>query len=145
MKYKNKHIDLMNDIVVPVSNESDTEKTIKELQYFDPEHITAVFVIEETDGYPNKTPTTVLKDIAEDSMEMFEESFPNADFRLVQSYDVIESIIDTADDVGATSIVYRPRQRSFLSQILSSSQSEELITKSSYPVVALPEPEEMDD
>ena len=145
MKYQEKHIDLMHNIVVPVSGEEDTRKTVQELQYFDPDHVTAVFVAEETEGYPNKTPNDVSEEIAENLQELFVEHFPDVDFRLVQATDMVEAIIETADDVGATAIVYRPRQSSFISRILSSSQSEKLMTHSSYPVVALPEPEEMDD
>ena len=144
MKYQENHIDIMHDIVVPVADSDDAEKTVSELKYFDPTHVTAVFVAEETDGYPNKTPHSVSEDIAEDTKEMFEREFPEVDFRLVQATDIVEGIIETADEIDATSIVYRPRQRSFISRILSSSQSEKLITHSSYPVIALPEPEEME-
>lgn len=144
MKYQEKHIDIMHDIVVPVADAYDAEKTVAELQYFDPEHVTAVFVAEETDGYPNKKPHSVSEDIAEDSRDMFLDHFPEVDFRMVQATDIVEGIIDTADDIDATAIVYRPRQQSFISRILSSSQSEKLITHSSYPVIALPEPEEME-
>jgi nucleotide-binding universal stress UspA family protein len=145
MKYKEKHIDIMHSIVVPVAGSDDAEKTVAELQYFDPDHVTAVFVAEETEGYPNKSPHSVSEDIAEESREMFIEHFPEVDFRIVQATDIVEGIIDTADEIDASAIVYRPRQRSFISRILSSSQSEKLITHSSYPVVALPEPEEMEE
>lgn len=59
---------------------------------------------------------------------------------MVQSSDTVESIVNVAEDVNATSVVFRPRNHSFISRILKGSTSE-LINKSHIPVIALPEPE----
>lgn len=144
MKYREKHIELMNNIVVPLANEDDAEKTAAELSYFDPDHVTAVFVVEETENYPNKSPITTSEEIADEISEMFESHFPETEFRIVQSTDVIEAVIEVAEDVEASSIVFRPSQTSTITRLLSGNKALKLVTNTSYPVVALPEPEDMD-
>lgn len=144
MKYKQEHIDLMDNVVVPLASEDDADKTATELSYFDPEHVTAVFVAEETTGYPNKTPNSVSENIAGDIRDMMESHFPETDFRLVQSPDVTEGIISVAEEVEASAIVFRPRQSSVITRLLSGNKTMKLLTHSAYPVVALPDPEEME-
>lgn len=139
MKYQDKQIEVMHEVVVPVSDEQDTEKTIEELKYFDPDHITVVYVVQNNE----QTPSNIHEDTGDELHSIVLEEFEDADFELVESDNIVDSVLQTATDKEATSIVFRPSESSKVFNILSQSKNLELITHSSIPVVALPEPEDM--
>lgn len=141
MRYREDHIDIMHEVIVPIAGEDDAEKTIRELKHFEIEHLTVVFVAEQTDSYPNTVPRSVFQETADSIEDAFDEAYSDYNFRVVQSSDTIESIVNVVEDVNATSVVFRPRQHSFISRILTSSTLE-LIDESHIPVIALPEPED---
>lgn len=140
MGYKEKHMDIMNEVVVPIASEDDAEKTIEELEHFEIEHMTVVFVAEKTESYPNTVPRSVFQETIDDIEDTFDEVYPDYNLRVVQSSDTVEAIVNVVEDVEATSIVFRPRQHSFISRIIKGSTLE-LISESHVPVIALPEPE----
>jgi hypothetical protein len=77
--------------------------------------------------------------------EIVEDAFPNANFEIIETSDSIEStIVQKALDNNATSIVFRPDQDSTISKIFSTDKNMKLITHSSIPVIALPDPEDME-
>lgn len=140
MKYRDNQTDVMHEVVVPVSDQQDTEKTVEELKYFDPDHITVVYVVQGNE----QTPKDIHLDTGDELHEIVQDEFEEADFELVESDDIVSSIVDLAVDKDATSIVFRPSETSRISTVFSQSKNLKLITHSSVPVLALPEPEDME-
>ena len=140
MRYKDKQIDIMHEVVVPVSNKQDTEKTVKELSYFDPDHITIVHLVENNE----QTPKDVHEDVADELHSIVLEEFEDAEFELVQSDDIVKSISETAMEKEATSIVFRPAETTRIANVFSQSNNLRMITNFSIPVIALPDPEDME-
>lgn len=140
MKYRDKHIDIMHEVIVPVSDEDDAIKTVEELSYFDPDHITVVYVVQNTE----QVPSDIHKEDGNKMHEIVEDAFPDANFEIIETSDSVESaIVEEALNNNATSIVFRPDQESTISKIFSKDKNMKLITHSSVPVIALPDPEDM--
>lgn len=140
MKYKKGHIDVMHEVVVPISDKNDAKKTIKELQYFEPDHINIIYVAPNTE----QTPKSIEQEISDELESIISDVFPDSNFYSVRSSDTIDSIINLAMRVDATSIVFRPDDESFLSNMFSKNKNMKLITHSSIPVIALPDPQDME-
>lgn len=131
----------MHEVIVPVLNEEDTIKTVEELSYFDPDHITVAYVVDNKD----QVPKDIYEDRGDDIDKIVTEAFPEANFEVIEKSDSMAStIIDKAIDNDATSIVFRPDQESMISNIFSADKNMKLITESSIPVIALPDPEDME-
>lgn len=139
-----KKADIMGRIVVPIVDEVDAEKTIEELQNFNIGEIIVVRAIEKSEGSLGSTPRTVHEDVGEKIKEKFRIAYPESKFQMTQSEDSVDSIVKVALESNATSIVFRPEQHSFISRLLSNNTLE-LIERATIPVVALPEPEEVEE
>lgn len=133
--------DLLDNVVVPIVNVNDARKTIRSLRKYNPNNITALYIAEISENYINKKPRDTDKEIAEAVKTKFENAFPDVKFIATTSSSVPDEIISVADDVGATAIVYRPREGNRLTQFLTGDVSLKLVTNSIYPVIALPEAE----
>lgn len=135
---------IMGKVVVPIVDEEDAEKTVQELQNFDVEDISVVFVVEKSEGGLASTPRTLYEDVAQNVKEIFRSVYPDCGFQVIQSEDSVDSIVEVALESGATSIVFRPEQHSFMSRLLSNNTLE-LIEQATIPVIALPEPEVVEE
>jgi len=103
-------LDLLGHVLLPVANEDDAAATAAALEPYDPERVTALHVVEKGEGVPDKTPVEQSKEVAAASFSAVEAVFPDAGAEIGYSRDIVESIIDTATDVDATAIAYRPRE-----------------------------------
>jgi nucleotide-binding universal stress UspA family protein len=135
---------IMGKVVVPIVDEEDAEKTVQELQNFDVEDISVVFVVERSEGGLASTPRTLYENVAQNVKEIFRSVYPDCEFQVIQSEDSVDSIVEVALESGATSIVFRPEQHSFMSRLLSNNTLE-LIEQATIPVIALPEPEVVEE
>jgi nucleotide-binding universal stress UspA family protein len=129
---------LLGHVLVPVANEADARATALELEPYQPDHVTALHVVEKGGGVPDKTPVEQSEVIAEESFAAVRTVFPDADDHTAYARDVVGAIFDAADDVEATAVAYRSRGGNRLMQFLSGDLSLKLVTQADRPVVALP-------
>ena len=133
---------LLGHVLVPVAQEADARKTARGLAPYDPDQVTAVHVVEKAGGAPDKTPVEHSHEVAADCYAAIQSVFPAADTHTAYGRNVVETILQAADEVGATAIVYRSRGGNRLMHFLSGDQSLKLVTRADRPVIALPRAED---
>lgn len=133
---------LLSDILVPVANEADARATAEALLPYSPTKITVLHVVEKGGGAPDKTPVEQSESIAEAAFAAFHETFPDAETEITYRADLVDGIIDVANEREASAIVFRPRGGSRIVQLLSGDRSLKLITDADRPVISLPSTEQ---
>ncbi|MFC4544410.1 universal stress protein [Halosolutus amylolyticus] len=133
--------DLLAHVLVPVANETDAEKTAMALEPYDPDHVTALHVVEKGEGVPDKTPVEQSEELAAESSTAVRRVFPDADDHTAYARNVVGAIFEAADDVDASAVAYRARGGNRLMQFLSGDHSLKLVTRADRPVIALPRTE----
>lgn len=131
--------DLMSHVLLPLANAKDARLTVEALAPYQPEHVTALHVIEKGEGVPDKTPVEQSEEIAAAIFEAVREHFPAADDRTAYDRDVLDAIFETAVEIGASSIVIRPRSGGRLTKLLSGDLVRRLIATADRPVIVLPD------
>ncbi|MFB6177742.1 MAG: universal stress protein [Halobaculum sp.] len=134
--------DLLGHVLLPVADESDAAATAEALEPYDPARVTALHVVEKGGGVPDKTPVEQSEQIAEESYAAVRRVFPEAADHTAYGRDVVETIFDAAEDVGASAVAFRSRGGNRLIQFLSGDRSLRLVTEAEIPVIALPRTEE---
>jgi nucleotide-binding universal stress UspA family protein len=130
--------ELLEHVLVPVANDEDAAATARALAPYSPSRVTALHVVEKGGGVPDKTPVEQSEAIAEEAFAALRETFPEAAGELAYGRDVVEAILDAAEELDASAIAFRPREGGRLVQLLSGDLSQRLVTDSELPVVALP-------
>ena len=131
--------DLLDHVLLPVANEADALATARGLEPYEPNHVTALHVVEKGEGVPNKTPVEQSEELAAESYAAVRSVFPDADEHTAYARDVVEAIFEAADEVGASAIAFHSRGGSRLLQFLSGDITLQLVTDAEIPVIALPE------
>ncbi len=129
---------LLSHVLVPVAHRDDALKTVKALKPYNPDHVTALHIVEKGEGVPDKTPVEQSEKLAAESYEAVRTMFPDADDHTAYARDTVGAIFDTADEVDASAIAYRSRGGNRIAHFLSGDLSLKLVTKSTRPVIALP-------
>ncbi|MBX0287472.1 universal stress protein [Haloarcula salinisoli] len=130
---------LLDHVLLPVANEADALATARGLAPYDPDHVTALHVVEKGEGVPDKTPVEQSEELAEESYAAVRSVFPDADEHTAYDRHVVEAIFEAADDVGASAIAFHARGGSRLLQFLSGDITLKLVTNADIPVLALPD------
>ena len=131
--------ELLRHVLLPVANEEDARKTAESLKPYNPDHVTALHVVEKGEGVPDKTPVEQSEELAEESYAAVRAVFPDADDHTAYSRDVVGAIFDAAAEVDASAIAYRSRGGNRIMQFLSGDLSLKLVTQAELPVIALPQ------
>jgi nucleotide-binding universal stress UspA family protein len=131
--------ELLAHVLLPVANEEDARATAMKLEPYQPDHVTALHVVEKGGGVPDKTPVEQSEELAEESYVAVRRVFPDADDHTAYGRDVIGAIFEAAEEVDATAIAYRSRGGNRLMQFLSGDLSLKLVTNADRPVIALPQ------
>ncbi|MFB6229034.1 MAG: universal stress protein [Halobacteriales archaeon] len=130
--------ELLAHVLLPVANETDAQATAKKLEPYQPEHVTALHVVEKGGGVPDKTPVEQSEELAKKSYAAVGRVFPDADDHTVYARDVVGAIFEAAEEVGASAIAYRSREGNRLMKFFSGDLSLKLVTRADRPVIALP-------
>lgn len=139
---------LLERLVVPVADESDTEHTCEGIAPHLPEtseRLVIVHVIEKAGGYMDKAPLEARKEQADRVFDIGSEFFKDRsgfETELRYGTDVIKEILAVATEIDATAIAFTPREANRLTRLLSGDEEHRLITESDIPVVAFPESED---
>jgi nucleotide-binding universal stress UspA family protein len=129
---------VLEHVLVPVANAEDARITARTLEPYDPEHVTALHVVEKGGGVPDKTPVEQSEDLAEECYAAVREVFPGANDHTAYGRDIVGKIFEAAEAVDASAIAYRSRGGNRIMQFLSGDLSLKLVTTAERPVIALP-------
>lgn len=134
--------ELLDRVLLPVASEKDARITARALEPYQPDHVTALHVVEKSLGAPDKSPVEQSEEIAANSFGAVRSVFPDADERKVYGRDIVGAIFDVAEDVDASAIVFRSRGGNRLVQFLAGDRTLKLVTQSDRPIIALPRRDE---
>ncbi len=129
---------MLAHVLLPVAHKKDALATATALEPYQPEHVTALHVVEKGEGTPDKTPVEQSEEVAEQSYEAVRTVFPDADGHTTYGRNVPEKIFETAEEIEASAIAYRSRGGNRLMHFLSGDLSLKLVTNADRPVIALP-------
>jgi len=133
---------LLSHVLLPVADEEDAAASARALEPYAPEHVTVLHVVEKGEGVPDKTPVEQSEEIAREAFETVRRTFPDADDRKAYSRDVVEAILDVAEDIDASAITFRPRESGRFARLLSGGRTTKIVTEATRPVVVLPKGED---
>ena len=126
-------------VLVPIADQEDARTTAQTIEPYEFERITVLHVVEKGEGVPDKTPVEQSKQIAAEAFAAFRETFPDAEKEITYRRDVVKGIVEVADEIDATAIVFRPRGRARILQWLAGDRSLRLLMEADRPVISVPE------
>ncbi|WP_225333320.1 universal stress protein [Halomicrobium urmianum] len=137
---------LLDHVLVPVASEADAEATVAALapHLDEVSRVTAVHVIEKGGGAIDKAPLEKRREDAAEYLAVVEVRLGAdvaVDTRTDYGTDVVVTLFEAAEDVGATALVFRPRSGSRIVRLLTGDTATRLTTDPAVPVVSLPDPE----
>jgi len=136
-------------VVVPVANREDAASTARALA----PHlegtgytVTAIHVIEKAGGAPDKASVEQRQQHAEEIFSIFSEGFDGVDASvetdLCYGTDIAATILETAHERDATTIVFTPRGSNRWQKLLTGDVAHKLLENTDIPVLVLPDREE---
>jgi nucleotide-binding universal stress UspA family protein len=139
---------LLDRPLVPVADPDDAAATYEELRpYLLETEIVPIVVhaVEKAGGAPDKASVEQRKEHAEKTFEAFrkwaEIDGVEVDTKLLYGTDIAATIVDAADEAGASAIVFRSRGDSQWIDLVSGRVRSKLLDSSNHPVVVLPKQE----
>lgn len=137
---------LLARIVVPVASEQDAIETARALDAHDADigHATVVYVVEKAGGAADKASVEQREEAAEEAFNAFEGvlSSVDVDRRIVYDTDVVDAVLEVADEERATAIAFTPREGGRFIRLLTGDVALRLVTEADLPVVTLPRHED---
>ena len=138
-------------VVIPLASPKDAKRTADAVvPYLDPppDHVLALTVVEKTEGGIDKAPLEQMTERAEETLgivtDRFEEATVPIETRVLYGENVIETILEAAREVDASSIMVTPRNASRWVKLLSGDTALSLMMNTDRPLIVVPDPEEMD-
>jgi len=139
---------LFENVLVPIASEADAEASVRAVV----PHLesaggeaTLVHVVEKAGGAPDKASVEQREQYAEKLFDVARTTAAGSDVELgteiTYGTDVAETIIDQANDLGASAIVFTPRGGSRWIKLLTGDVALSLMSESNLPVITLPDAE----
>jgi nucleotide-binding universal stress UspA family protein len=131
--------------LVPVASPEDAAATAAAVApYADAfDRILGVSVVEKAGGAPDKMPLEQAERRAEESLAALADPLREAGVEVETSVrygtDVVETLVEAADEADAGAIVFTPREGGMLLRLLSGDLADRLVHESDVPVIALPD------
>lgn len=141
---------LFDHPLVPIASEEDAVATARALSpYLDGDRrVTLLHVIEKAGGALDKASVEQRRAEADEifaaAREHLEGTGAQVETTLEYGTDVSETIVDTADEIDATAVVFTPRGGSKWVKLLTGDVATSLVEESHLPVVTLPDVGETD-
>jgi nucleotide-binding universal stress UspA family protein len=138
---------LFEHLLVPIADEEDAVATADALRPYlsDVDRITALHVIQKGGGAVDKAPIGKRREDAKLFLSTVESRLDGedvaVDLRVAFGTSVAETIRETATDVGATAVAFRPRGGNRFFQWLSGDTAARLVSDPDVSVVSLAAPE----
>jgi nucleotide-binding universal stress UspA family protein len=140
--------ELFEHVLIPVAAEVDARmarETI--LPYLEQVGgvATVVHVIKQSKGGIDPSPESIRSEDAQKLFEIVSEDHEDsvvAETRTAYGTNIAEAIFDVAHEVGASAIVFSPREKSRLIRLLSGDTALSLVTNPDVPVLAIPQREQ---
>lgn len=138
--------DILDRIVVPVSGKKDAVNTAKSVaNYFDGSELVAVYVVEKTEGAPDKSPHDAAKEHGNEGLEAFEEEMKThrieVEKEILFGSNVANTVLEEAEKRNAT-VVFVAREGGRFIRLLTGDNAISFVTENRIPVVSLPRPEQ---
>lgn len=138
---------LFEHVLLPVASEADAEATATAVRpYLEDAGGTAiaVHVIEKAGGAPDKASVEQRERRAEEIFQAMRSAFGTGNVELQSEVtygtDVVERVMDLAEERGVSAIVFVPREGSRWARLLTGDVAHRMITTTRIPVVVLPRP-----
>ncbi|QLK24951.1 universal stress protein [Natrinema zhouii] len=139
---------LFETVLVPIASEGDAEETCRAILreiYDGRPTLHVVHVIEKAGGAPDKAGVEQRKERAERIFERVETELADEDViletEILYGTDVAEAILERAQRLDATSIVFTPRGASRWIKLLTGDVAQKLLANTDRPLVVLPRTE----
>jgi nucleotide-binding universal stress UspA family protein len=136
---------LFEHVLVPVASPEDAAATIRATRpYLEAirSNVTVINVVEKAGGAPDKASVEQREDYAEEMFNVARSQMEGSDITLTTEVrygtDVAETIIETAHEIGASAIVFTPRDGSRWVRLLTGDVALSLVSDSDLPVITLP-------
>lgn len=136
-------------VLVPLASPKDAKRTADAVvPYLDspPDHVLAITVVEKTPGGIDKAPLEQMTERAEETLEIISDSFEETgvpiETRVLYGANVVETILEAAREVDASSIMMTPRNASRWVKLLSGDTALSLMMNTDRPLIIVPDPEE---
>jgi nucleotide-binding universal stress UspA family protein len=136
--------DLLEDVVVPVANEEVAEETaVMAREYLrDDSEVRVLHVVQDEDAFADASEEE-WETFAQEAFDAFADHFGReVETEIRHGTDISETIVETAEDLDASGILFVPRGGSRWRQLMSGDVARELVSESTCPVVALPRQDE---
>lgn len=137
--------DIFETVYVPIADPEDAEATARAVHHYAHEdsEVIVCHVVEKAGGAPDKASVEQREQYAEEAYEIFQDVLPAGwgTVRFVTLYgrNVAETIIEGAEEAGATVIAFTPRGGSRWVRLVTGDVARNLIEHSEVPVISLPE------
>jgi nucleotide-binding universal stress UspA family protein len=140
---------LFDHLLVPVADDDDATTTARALvpHLETVDRVTAVHVVEKGGGVVDKAPVGKRRTDGRRFLSTLESALATTapsvrvETHVVFGTDVADTIVETAADVGATAVAFRPRGGSRLARLVSGDTADRLVSDREVTVVALGKPE----
>ena len=83
--------------------------TAQVLEPYEFERVAVLHVVEKEEGVPDKTPVEQSERVAAEACYAFREAFPDAETETTYRRDVVEGILEVANEIDANAIVLGSR------------------------------------
>jgi nucleotide-binding universal stress UspA family protein len=130
---------VLTRLLLPVADEADAEATCEAVRSYveaGSAELIVLHVVDASNGATDNPPPKPTDAVFDPFRETFSDDVVSVRAKTRAGTDVLDEIVQTADDVGATAIGVLPRPKNFLSRIFPKDENvSKLVSKANVPIV----------